>query len=148
MVVCKPCGKSQIPPQIINNPVTQGDVMADVEASDNENYDNTLKNIPQQITAEKRVLQNNPSHEQFFEADGNENIKTPIEPNVQDMYFNPQSNVASTSTSSVTVTPKRSFATVFNNVIPWPHHTPTVGKRKNEYTPNVITSERWVAIMN
>ncbi|KAF5297303.1 hypothetical protein FQA39_LY12142 [Lamprigera yunnana] len=61
-----------------------------------------------------------------------------------DMYFNPHSNVASTSTSSVTVTPKRSFATVFNDVIPWPHHTPTVGKRKKEYTPSVITSKRWV----
>ncbi|KAF5279419.1 hypothetical protein FQA39_LY05529 [Lamprigera yunnana] len=95
--------------------------MADVEASDNENYDNTLKIIPQQITAEKRVLQNNPSHEQFFEADRNENINTPIQPNVQDMYFNPHRNTASTSTSSVTVTPKRSFATVFNDVIPWPH---------------------------
>ncbi|KAF5287020.1 hypothetical protein FQA39_LY16134 [Lamprigera yunnana] len=107
-------------------------VMADVEASDNENYDDTLKIILQQITAEKRVLQNNPSHEQFSEAEGNENIKTPIEPNVQDMYFNPHSNVASTSTSSVIVTPKRSFAIVFNDVIPWPHHTPTVGKRKKE----------------
>ncbi|KAF5278446.1 hypothetical protein FQA39_LY05935 [Lamprigera yunnana] len=123
-------------------------------------------NYPQQITAEKRVLQNNPSHEQFFGTDGNENIKNPIEPNVQDMYFNPHSNVASTSTSSVTVTPKRSFATAFNDVIPWPHHTPTVRKKKGiyaqrerkenerrpksrkekkkEYTPSVITSERWV----
>ncbi|KAF5285900.1 hypothetical protein FQA39_LY04361 [Lamprigera yunnana] len=91
--------------------------MADVEVSDNENYDDTLKIIPQQITAEKRVLQNNPSHEQFFEDDGNESIKTPIEPNVQDMYFNPHSNVASTS---------------------------TFRKRKNEYTPSVITSKRWV----
>ncbi|KAF5305056.1 hypothetical protein FQA39_LY09318 [Lamprigera yunnana] len=53
-------------------------------------------------------------------------------------------NVASTSTSSVTVTPKRSFATVFNDVIFWPHHTPTVGKRKKEYTLSFITSERWV----
>ncbi|KAF5301793.1 hypothetical protein FQA39_LY10578 [Lamprigera yunnana] len=78
------------------------------------------------------------------QADGKENIKTPIEPNVQDMYFNSHSNVASTSTSSVTVTPKRCFAAVFNDVIPWPHHTPTVGKIKKEYTPNVITSERWV----
>ncbi|KAF5300637.1 hypothetical protein FQA39_LY11098 [Lamprigera yunnana] len=119
-----------------------GDVMANVEASDNENYDDTLKIIPQQITAEKRVLQNNPSHKKFFEVDGNENIKTPIEPNVQDMYFNPRSNVASTSTSSVTVTPKRSFATVFKDVIPWPHHTLTVGKRKKEYTSSVITFER------
>ncbi|KAF5277893.1 hypothetical protein FQA39_LY06045 [Lamprigera yunnana] len=120
------------------------DITADVEASDNENYDDTLKIILQQITAEKRVLQNNPSHEQFFEADGKENIKTPIEPNVQDMHFNPHSNVASTSTSSVTVTPKRSFVTVFNDVIPSPHHTRTVGKRKKEYTPSVITSGRWV----
>ncbi|KAF5273693.1 hypothetical protein FQA39_LY07383 [Lamprigera yunnana] len=45
----------QTPPQIINNPVTQGDVMADVETSDNENDDDTLKIIPQQITAKKRV---------------------------------------------------------------------------------------------
>ncbi|KAF5297265.1 hypothetical protein FQA39_LY12104 [Lamprigera yunnana] len=59
------------------------------------------------------------------------------------MYFNPHSNVTSTSTSSVTGTPKRSFATVFNDVIPWPHHKPTVDKRKKEYTASVITSERW-----
>ncbi|KAG5866517.1 hypothetical protein JTB14_016371 [Gonioctena quinquepunctata] len=49
------------------------------------------------------------------------------------------------STSNVIIVPpKRNLASIFDDIVPWPIQKPTSGKRKKEYTPSVITSDRWV----
>jgi len=39
---------------------------------------------------------------------------------------------------------KRSLATVFNDVIKWPEQHQSKSSLKKEYTPSVITSDKWI----
>lgn len=39
---------------------------------------------------------------------------------------------------------RRSLENVFDDIIKWPVQKETKSKRKKEYTPSVITSDRWI----
>jgi len=46
--------------------------------------------------------------------------------------------------SILTCPAKRSLATVFNDIIKWPEQQQSKSNRKKEYTPSVITSDKWI----
>jgi len=50
-----------------------------------------------------------------------------------------------TTPESIVIVPtKRSLTTVFNDIIKWPVQPVSKTTRKKEYTPSVITSDKWV----
>ncbi|PSN43479.1 hypothetical protein C0J52_03227 [Blattella germanica] len=51
---------------------------------------------------------------------------------------------SSSSSIGLSVTPKRSLINIFNDVISWPEPKSATNKRKQEYTPSVVTSDKWV----
>lgn len=48
------------------------------------------------------------------------------------------------SISTIIMPPKRNLASIFADIVPWPRQKHSIRKRKKEYTPSVITSDRWV----
>lgn len=97
---------------------------------------------------ENEIIQTNNTATALLQASTSPTLENSNEHLNPDMWLSrPSTSQAeeTISTNPNTVIPaKRSLATVFNDIIKWPVQQQSKSTRKKEYTPSVITSNKWI----
>jgi len=66
------------------------------------------------------------------------------EPSLSTSHLQNEPSTSKNDFSNIYLTPRRSLQSVFDDVIKWPIPQESKTKRKREYIPSVITSDKWV----